>query len=381
MPVKPHTKLVRVRALRVVQDAAHPLFLFTLSAKELLAVADVSRVSRDDTGRLIGYQRAEVRRHVRDIVEYLDSSDVLFPNPIILALSSKARFTGSRGPRVGVSGVTAGTLEIQLPRNGGARPAWIVDGQQRALALSKSRRQDLIVPVNAFIADDVAIQRDQFLRINNTKPLPRGLITELLPEVSSPLPAVMAARRLPAAMCELLCTTESSPFYGIVRRNSASQEARARAVIQDTSIVKMLQESIESPTGCLFPYRNIATNETDTAGMWGVVITYWDTVRRVFPDAWGKPPEKSRLMHGVGMRAMGRLMDRMMSSFNSRDPRCRRQLTADLVALKPLCHWTDGYWEGLGGQQWNELQNVPRHINVLSNFLIRSYLHHKSREL
>ena len=381
MPVKPHTKLVRVRALRVVQDAAHPLFLFTLSAKELLAVADVSRVSRDDTGRLIGYQRAEVRRHVRDIVEYLDSSDVLFPNPIILALSSKARFTGSRGPRVGVSGVTTGTLEIQLPRNGGARPAWIVDGQQRALALSKSRRQDLIVPVNAFIADDVAIQRDQFLRINNTKPLPRGLITELLPEVSSPLPAVMAARRLPAAMCELLCTTESSPFYGIVRRNSASQEARARAVIQDTSIVKMLQESIESPTGCLFPYRNIATNETDTAGMWGVVITYWDTVRRVFPDAWGKPPEKSRLMHGVGMRAMGRLMDRMMSSFNSRDPRCRRQLTADLVALKPLCHWTDGYWEGLGGQQWNELQNVPRHINVLSNFLIRSYLHHKSREL
>ena len=222
VPVKPHTKLVRVRALRVVQDAAHPLFLFTLSAKELLAVADVSRVSRDDTGRLIGYQRAEVRRHVRDIVEYLDSSDVLFPNPIILALSSKARFTGSRGPRVGVSGVTAGTLEIQLPRNGGARPAWIVDGQQRALALSKSRRQDLIVPVNAFIADDVAIQRDQFLRINNTKPLPRGLITELLPEVSSPLPAVMAARRLPAAMCELLCT----PKLSVARSTRAGSDSR-----------------------------------------------------------------------------------------------------------------------------------------------------------
>ena len=39
------------------------------------------------------------------------------------------------------------------------------------------------VPVNAFIADDVPSQRDQFLRVNNTRPLPRGLITELLPEV------------------------------------------------------------------------------------------------------------------------------------------------------------------------------------------------------
>ena len=81
MPAKT-TKVIRVRALRVVQDAAHPLFLFTLSSSELFDVADVSRVSRDDTGKLIGYQRAEVRRHVRDIVDYLDSKEVLFPNPI-----------------------------------------------------------------------------------------------------------------------------------------------------------------------------------------------------------------------------------------------------------------------------------------------------------
>lgn len=377
MPAKT-TKVIRVRALRVVQDAAHPLFLFTLSSSELFDVADVSRVSRDDTGKLIGYQRAEVRRHVRDIVDYLDSKEVLFPNPIILALTSKARFTGSRGPRVGVDGVTAGTLEIQLPRNAKEKPAWIVDGQQRALALSKAKRQDLIVPVNAFIADDVAIQRDQFLRINNAKPLPRGLITELLPEVTSPLPAVMAARRLPSVMCDMLCRTETSPFYGIVRRHSAPPEERAKGVIQDTSIIKMLQESIESPTGCLFAYRNIATNETDTAGMWAVVVTYWDAVRRVFPEAWGKPPEKSRLMHGVGMRAMGRLMDRMMSSYNPRDPHFRRHLMADLTALKDVCRWTEGNWEGLGGQPWNELQNVPRHINVLSNFIIRAYLHNKS---
>ena len=32
------------------------------------------------------------------------------------------------------------------------------------------KRQDLAVPVNAFVTDSIDIQRDQFLRINNTKP-------------------------------------------------------------------------------------------------------------------------------------------------------------------------------------------------------------------
>jgi len=48
-------------------------------------------------------------------------------------------------------------------------------------------------PLGRFLADDVEVQRDQFLRINSAKPLPRGLITELLPEVSTVLPAHLAA--------------------------------------------------------------------------------------------------------------------------------------------------------------------------------------------
>ena len=43
-------------------------------------------------------------------------------------------------------------------------------------------------------------------------------------------------------------------------------------------------------------------------------------MRDTFPDAWGKPAEQSRLMHGAGIRAMGRLMDRIMSAL---DPRRR----------------------------------------------------------
>ena len=52
----------------------------------------------------------------RDAIEYLDGDNVLFPNSLILALSSGVRFRSSRGPgaRDGLS--TSGVLEIPLPR-------------------------------------------------------------------------------------------------------------------------------------------------------------------------------------------------------------------------------------------------------------------------
>ena len=165
--------------------------------------------------------------------------------------------------------MTSGVLEIPLSRNG-AKPGWIVDGQQRAIAISKSKRQDLLIPVNAFVADDVEIQRDQFLRVNNTKPLPRGLISELLPEVSAPLPANLEAKKIPSAIYDLLNQDKSSPFYHLIRRVSTKPQDRGRAVIADTSITTMLQESLASPSGCLFPYRNIATGETDFDGIGGL---------------------------------------------------------------------------------------------------------------
>ena len=74
-----------------------PLYMFTLTAGEILQVADISRVSRDDLGELIGYQRPEVRQHIQEITDYLDSDQPLFPNPIIIALPSTVRFTCSRG--------------------------------------------------------------------------------------------------------------------------------------------------------------------------------------------------------------------------------------------------------------------------------------------
>jgi len=366
---------IRRRALRFFQDKQRPVYMFPLRADELLKVADISRVTRDDSGDLIGYQRPEVRKHVQNILEYLNQKDgqVLFPNSIILSLSSTAVFQQVRGPKVDDGLGEAGTLLIPLPKAGQPKPAWIVDGQQRAMALSRCQRQDFPIPVCAFVADDVDTQREQFLLINSTKPLPRGLITELLPKVDTLLPTNLAARRAPAAMCELLGQDPESPFYRLIRRSSAKRAPKT-CVIADTVIIQVLQDSFSNPSGCLFSYRNIATGETDFASIRRLLFIYWQAVKETFPVAWGLPPTQSRLMHGVGLRAMGKLMDRVMGSTNVHAPNTPQIVRRELARLAPFCRWTSGIWDDLGGLQWNELQNVHNHIRMLSNYLVRAHL-------
>lgn len=367
-------KFVRRRALRIEQNPERPLYVFTLTGEELLQMADISRMKRSDAGQLLGYQRDAVRRHIRNITEYLDGPDVLLPNSLVLALTSRVRFRVTGGPRRGDHYASAGTIEIPVPRNGDAKPAWIVDGQQRTLALAHSGRKDFPVVINAFVADHVTLQREQFLRVNSTKPLPRGLITELLPAVDGVLPTHLATRRVPSAICDLLNTDSESPFRGLIRRSSTNGNGKGRAVIADTAIVQMIHDSLTSPKGCLFTYKNVATGSVDLAGIRQVLLIYWDAVSAVFPEAWGLSPSRSRLMHGAGIRAMGRVMDQVMRTVDPRSPSAQSRVRKEVARLRPVCRWIGGEWDILKGMRWNEIQNVPSHIRALGDALVRAHL-------
>lgn len=367
-------KWLERRALKVLQGGDMPLYLFTLAAEEIDLVADVARIGRDEAGKLIGYQRPEKQKHVKQIQEYLDSEDPLFPNGLILALPPEVRWKSSRGPSTSDGLAVSGTLEIPIAADvDGPRPAWIVDGQQRSLALARTKNRRLPVPVAGFVAPTLELQREQFLRVNTVQPLPTGLVTELLPEITRVPSARMATRQLPSALVDMLNQDSESPFQGIIRRASTASDDKKSTFVTDTSLIEAIRESIESPSGVLFPYRNIATGTTDTEGIRRALIAYWGAVHDVFHDAWAKPATESRLMHGVGIRAMGRLMDRVMTHVRDDDPNARSAAAAELTLIVSHCAWTEGSWEALG-LAWNDLQNTPRHISALSNFLVRTYL-------
>ena len=70
---------------------------------------------------------------------------------------------------------------------------------------------------------------------------------------------------------------------------------------------------------------------------------------------------------------MGKLMDRVMANVDLDAAATPGLIRAELAVLKPICAWTAGAWTDLGGMKWNELQNTPHHVRMLSNYLVRAH--------
>ena len=362
------SEFVRVRALRSRQGDGLELYSFFMPGAKITEIADISRIHRDDKDGLQGFQRKEIQNHVNAIVEYLDQGDVLFPNAIILALAPEIEFRQARGrtPEGALDVGDMGTLSIPI-RETGDRVAWIVDGQQRSLALAKTSNSELPVPVIAFVAEDLEVQREQFILVNKARPLPSRLINELLPEVDRRLPKDLAVRKIPSELCNLLNRDPESPFYELIKRASTSDNKAA--VVVDTAVMDMINKSLANPLGALSQYKGLGNEPSDIEGMYRVLVLFWREVKAAFPSAWGKPASKSRLMHGAGIKAMGVLMDRMVPrALSSQDP--SKEIRIALERIADRCCWTEGTWEDLG-MEWRDIQNVPRHVRALSEQLLR----------
>lgn len=360
-----------VRALHTTQGEGLDVYAFFIKGGDIVRVADISRIERDAADELKGFQRPEIRQHVKGIVDYLNQGDVLFPNAIILALAPDVKFAASRGSKpAGDTRVSeSGTLTLPIYAEG-QRVAWIVDGQQRSIALSQAQHKDLAVPVIGFVSDRLSVQREQFILVNKAKPLPTRLINELLPETTTfVLPRDLVARKVPAELVSNLNQDPASPFFRLVKR--ASDRGTSEAVVTDTALLSLIKSSLSNPLGALAPFKSVGREGGgDVAGMYRILTTYWSAVKAVFPDAWGKDPKQSRLMHSAGLMAMGLLMDAIYARLppNSEVAAVQRELEK----VAPSCRWTKGTWETLG-LAWNELQNTPPHVKKLQDTLVRAY--------
>jgi DGQHR domain-containing protein len=372
MSAKKNAEIV-IRALHTKQGPGLDVYAFFIRGADIVRLADISRITRDDSDALKGFQRPEIRSHVKGIADYLNQGHVLFPNAIILALSPQVHFVASRGTKpTGDEGIAqSGTLTIPV-YDEGHRVAWIVDGQQRSLALAQVSKRDIAVPVVGFVSDSLEVQREQFILVNKAKPLPTRLINELLPETSGVLlPRELSARKVPSELCGLLNRDPASPFHRLIKRPSDGESA-AKGVITDTAVIAMIRNSLNNPLGALAAYRIAANGRegVDLEGMYRLLVTFWSAVKAVFPEAWGKDPRHSRLMHSAGIEAMGVLMDRIYARLSGAEE--LKVVQRELERVAPHCRWTRGTWETLG-IAWNEVQNTPRDIKRLQSALVQAY--------
>lgn len=354
-------KTLNVPCIKIRQNLKKDIFTFVVNGKDIPKFAGVSRISRDTSGELLGYQRPEVLSHIKDIQNYLNKDDSLLPNSIVIAFKEPLKFNKQHSHS---EDTQSGTLEIPIDRQ--CKSGWIVDGQQRVAALRQINRASYPVSVVAIDSASPTEEREQFVLVNNVKPLPRNLIYELLPVLGNSVPPKLRRRQHAYRLLEKLNTDPGSPFFERIR--TATSGGKEEANIRDVSVLKMIENSINN--GSLYKFD---ARETEACQL---LNNFWEAISDVFANAWGLPPKDSRLTHGVGVVSCGFLMDAMAFKFSDRwkvPP--KRVFAKELRVRFKNLPWTEGVWR-FGAEvilPWNGLQNTPKHIDLLANHLIRRF--------
>lgn len=356
--------MLRFPAIKIQQNNKE-VYTFKAMGKDILNFASIDRIKRDDTGKLLGYQRIEVTNHIKEIMNYLSNLNSILANSIVVCFDSNVKFEK----------IDDDFGYICIPQDD--IYGQIVDGQQRATALNNLKNENFEVVVNAFITDNTDEQREQFILINNTKPLAKSLIYELLPEVDSELPSTYKDKLIPNKLISILNTQVHSPFYQTIKTHTFPE-----GYIKDNTIIKLLNTSLLN--GVLFNFTsNIVTGKStnDIDSMVNILNAFWGAVKETFPIDWKLPPTKTRLTHGAGILALASVMETVIYKNILRKNNTYIQDGAFLVSdfekylqpLKDKIDWQKGKYDFNGnGELRNimDIQNTSNDINLFRNYML-----------
>jgi hypothetical protein len=214
--------------------------------------------------------------------------------------------------------------------------------------------------VSGFLCEDDEELQKQFILINNTRPLPKALVYELLPQVGD-LPFRMSSRSQAALVTEKLNYSEGSSLRGLIK-----QQTNPKGIIRDTVLQRVIMNSISD--GALGLYADSDQLLLDRGAT--LISEFFHAVRHIFASDWdGKTPKTSRLVHGAGVIAMGYVMEEIHASTGA----TTREAFADgLRLLRGRTAWSEGEWTfGDERRRWNGLQNVPADVRQLSMHLVQ----------
>ncbi len=336
------------RAIQAKQSAGHQVLSFAARPADILQFAEIERIGRDSDGTLTGFQRHQIAPHIKEIRSYLSQDNAVLPNPIVIAFVDGAT----------VKPVDQGIVELTI-NTAAHKPGFVVDGQQRLTALSGLLEKDFEVLVSALICEDYDEMRQQFVLLNNTRPLPKALIYELLP-LTPDLPERFTTRTFAAKMVEMLNYDEASSLHGQIY-----QHTNPTGVIRDNAIQKIVMGSVTDGA-----VRQFMDSEDYVEKSFALLSDFFAAVQEVFPNAWrGHKPKTSRLVHGAGIIAMGYLLEFLYARTGAATTEA---FTKHLEAIADQCYWTSGVWpfSSTDQREWSRIQNVPADIMTLASYLV-----------
>lgn len=354
--------MLKFPAIRINQHGKE-IYTFKALGKDILSFASIDRIKRDEEGKLQGYQRIEVTKHIKEITNYLADKKSILANSIVVCFETNVMFESMEGNN------DFGYICIPKDKIYGQ----IVDGQQRSTALGNLQNESFEVVINAFITDNTDEQREQFILINNTKPLPKPLIYELLPEVHSELPSTYRDKQLPNKLISILNTQTHSPLFHTIKTHTHPE-----GYIKDNTILKCLTSSLSD--GILYELSEHEIGMNDIESMTNLLNAFWGAVQKTFPKDWKLDPKKTRLTHGAGILSLSSVMEEILyKKILKKDPKyieSKSFITSDFVKylepLKEKIDWANGKYDFGDGyiRSIMDIQNTSKDVNLFRNYIL-----------
>jgi DGQHR domain-containing protein len=308
-------------------------FQFTCDGRLLRSIA---RIDRLDALSGDGQQREEIKDHVAKIAEGIKDGTQI-PNSVLLVLREELTSVSENGGEEGIpesfirirplqswlevphpdsphqAAQKSRIVELDFPFRAAAfdeeKAALLVDGQQRTAGLAFVDID--IVPsfylsVNAVTADDE--QAKNIFHVANSTVRISTQFSRALTASMGNAPGYLKDEQLVAqAVRSLSLQDQSSPFKDQVAYPGVKKKG-FRPPVAFNSLFQVVTAFNQS--GVKF----------DSAEqLASVVARAFTIVKATWPSAWGLRPEKSRLMHGLGLRALAALLAQKLEQRCSAD--------------------------------------------------------------
>ena len=318
-----HPYEIEIPCIRVTQPIG-TFYIAALDAKTLCEItySDVRRMAGDrEFETYLGIQRPLNKNRVKEIQEYVRTTDACFPTAVILAVQGRcAEYRGETNTLV-----LRNYFDEQEPSQNVARVeiAKVLDGQHRIEGLREFDQGQFDVNVSIFVDMDVENQAYVFSTVNlaQTK-VNKSLVYDLFE---------YAKARSPQKTCHKIAVALDShkegPLYQRIKRLGVATEGRFTETLTQATFVESLlpyltankvtdrdtylrgrtPPKVNNEQSHKLIFRNLFLDERDF-DIADIITNYFQAVAERWPEAWNQNSQGRILNKTNGFKALMRLL-------------------------------------------------------------------------
>jgi DGQHR domain-containing protein len=273
---------LRIDAVAVKQPIGS-FYLGSVDAYDLLEICKFDFRRIDESGgfkEFLGFQRKLDMKRVREIEQYIQTVDAVFPTAIVVSVDDRC-VTFDKGNSLVLRGyVDSENSELQIDYSDIAS---IIDGQHRLKAFENVKNLDFRLSVAVFVGVDEATKAEIFSTVNLTQTkVNKSLVYDLF---------ALRKARSPEKTChEIVVALDSlkkSPFEEKIKRLGTATDGRFGETLSQATIVRGL-----------LPY---ITNDPLSDRDVGKRVGFWDPIspeqqnKRIFYEFFRKNEDEKIL--------------------------------------------------------------------------------------